>query len=134
MCGYFMIMFLNFSIVLHTLLTLLFQELYQLMYPIVLQALVNSLFWHPFLKFRQSYKTFFEKSDLFFICMMHPLSFDIQKQDLEIEAAQVWPIFVAHYFLDSLTRPELRVCISVPPLFTELIHVGLPFIFYKVKQ
>lgn len=43
---------------------------------------------------------FFEKSDLFFICMMRPLSFDIQKQDLEIEAAQVilgwqctWMIF-----------------------------------------
>ncbi|XWS27721.1 hypothetical protein CRYUN_Cryun25bG0005100 [Craigia yunnanensis] len=43
------------------------------------------------LGFRQSYKTFFEKSDLFFICMLHPLSFDIQKQELEIEAAQWMP-------------------------------------------
>ncbi|OMP04224.1 hypothetical protein COLO4_09832 [Corchorus olitorius] len=43
------------------------------------------------LGFRQSHKTFFEKSDLFFICMMHPLTFDIQKQELEIEAAQWIP-------------------------------------------
>lgn len=37
---------------------------------------------------RQSHKAFFEKSDLFFVCMLRPLSFDIHKQDLEIEAAQ----------------------------------------------
>ncbi|XP_038997044.1 nudix hydrolase 10-like isoform X2 [Hibiscus syriacus] len=43
------------------------------------------------LGFRQSHKTFFEKSDMFFICMLHPLSFDIQKQELEIEAAQWMP-------------------------------------------
>ncbi|XVE96679.1 hypothetical protein REPUB_Repub02eG0243200 [Reevesia pubescens] len=43
------------------------------------------------LGFRQSHKTFFEKSDLFFICMLRPLSFDIQKQELEIEAAQWMP-------------------------------------------
>lgn len=39
--------------------------------------------------FRQSHKTFFDKSDLLFLCMMRPVSFDIQKQELEIEAAQV---------------------------------------------
>ncbi|KAH0719686.1 hypothetical protein KY290_004601 [Solanum tuberosum] len=44
------------------------------------------------LAFRQTHKVLFGKSDLFFICMMHPLSFDIQKQDLEIEAAQWMPI------------------------------------------
>lgn len=81
--------FLRFSIVLHILLTLTFPYLYQLMYPTKPQALVNYLFWHPFLEFRQTHKSFFEKSDLFFICMLHPLSFDIQKQELEIEAAQV---------------------------------------------
>ncbi|KAA3486907.1 nudix hydrolase 10-like [Gossypium australe] len=43
------------------------------------------------LGFRQTHKSFFEKSDLFFICMLHPLSFDIQKQELEIEAAQWMP-------------------------------------------
>ncbi|CAN6546831.1 unnamed protein product [Malus baccata var. baccata] len=40
------------------------------------------------LTFRQSHKSFFEKSDLFFLCMLRPLSFDIQKQEQEIEAAK----------------------------------------------
>ncbi|XP_055802029.1 nudix hydrolase 2-like [Solanum dulcamara] len=44
------------------------------------------------LAFRQIPKSFFNKSDLFFLCMMRPLSFHIQKQDLEIEAAQ-WMAF-----------------------------------------
>ncbi|KAE8704298.1 Nudix hydrolase 7 [Hibiscus syriacus] len=43
------------------------------------------------LGFSQSHKAFFEKSDLFFLCMLRPLSFDIQKQELEIEAAQWMP-------------------------------------------
>lgn len=38
---------------------------------------------------RQMHKSFFEKSDLFFLCMLRPLSFDIQKQEQEIEAAKV---------------------------------------------
>ncbi|KAM3320388.1 nudix hydrolase 2-like [Capsicum chacoense] len=44
------------------------------------------------LAFRQIPNSFFNKSDLFFLCMMRPLSFDIQKQDLEIEAAR-WMAF-----------------------------------------
>ncbi|KAK1406941.1 hypothetical protein QVD17_38551 [Tagetes erecta] len=44
------------------------------------------------LAFRQWHKVFFEKSDLFFVCMMRPLSFDIQIQELEIEAAQWMPL------------------------------------------
>ncbi|XP_065017466.1 nudix hydrolase 2-like isoform X3 [Musa acuminata AAA Group] len=44
------------------------------------------------LAFRQSHKSFFNKSDLFFICMLRPLSFDIRKQDSEIEAAEWIPI------------------------------------------
>ncbi|KAF5472641.1 hypothetical protein F2P56_009340 [Juglans regia] len=43
------------------------------------------------LTFRQTHKSFFEKSDLFFVCMLRPLSFAIQKQDSEIEAAQWMP-------------------------------------------
>ncbi|XWS75897.1 hypothetical protein CRYUN_Cryun01aG0131100 [Craigia yunnanensis] len=35
-----------------------------------------------------SHKSFFTKSDLFFVCMLRPHSFDIQNQDIEIEAAQ----------------------------------------------
>lgn len=44
------------------------------------------------LAFRQSHMSFFEKSDLFFVCMLRPLSFDIRKQASEIEAAQWMPI------------------------------------------
>lgn len=38
---------------------------------------------------RQSHKTFFDKSDLFFVCLLRPISFDISVQEAEIEAAQV---------------------------------------------
>lgn len=38
---------------------------------------------------RQTHKTFFEKSNLFFLCMLKPLSFEISAQESEIEAAQV---------------------------------------------
>nr|GMC77123.1 nudix hydrolase 2-like [Ipomoea batatas]GME11953.1 nudix hydrolase 2-like [Ipomoea batatas] len=40
------------------------------------------------LAFRQSHNSFFGKSDLFFVCMLRPLSFTIKKQDSEIKAAQ----------------------------------------------
>ncbi|XP_031106014.1 nudix hydrolase 2-like [Ipomoea triloba] len=40
------------------------------------------------LTFRQSHKSFFGKSDLFFVCMLRPLSFTIKKQDCEIKEAQ----------------------------------------------
>ena len=38
---------------------------------------------------RQSHKAFFDKSDLFFVCLQRPLSYEITKQDSEIEACQV---------------------------------------------
>ncbi|XP_050206092.1 nudix hydrolase 2-like [Mercurialis annua] len=44
------------------------------------------------LAFRQSHRSFFSKSDLFFVCMLRPLSFDIQMQDSEIQAAQWMPV------------------------------------------
>ncbi|XP_059449470.1 nudix hydrolase 2-like [Corylus avellana] len=44
------------------------------------------------LAFRESHKSFFSKSDLFFVCMLKPCSFDIQKQDQEVEAAQWMPV------------------------------------------
>ncbi|XP_010067078.3 nudix hydrolase 2 [Eucalyptus grandis] len=43
------------------------------------------------LAFRQSHRMFFQKSGLFFVCLARPLSFDIWKQDSEIEAAQWMP-------------------------------------------
>lgn len=41
------------------------------------------------LAFRQAHKAYFEKSDLFFVCMLRPLSFDVQRQELEVEDARV---------------------------------------------
>ncbi|XP_061346737.1 nudix hydrolase 10-like [Gastrolobium bilobum] len=43
------------------------------------------------LAFRESHNSFFGKSDLFFLCKLRPLSSDIKKQDLEIEAAKWMP-------------------------------------------
>ncbi|KAL0321045.1 UNVERIFIED_CONTAM: Nudix hydrolase 2 [Sesamum radiatum] len=55
------------------------------------------------LAFRQSHKSFFEKSDLFFVCMMQPLSSDIRPQEAEIEAAQWMPYeeYVAQPFVQK---------------------------------
>ncbi|KAL2944987.1 Nudix hydrolase 2 [Bienertia sinuspersici] len=52
--------------------------------------------------FRQTHKAFFEKSDLFFVCFLRPLSFEIQKQDSEIDAAQWIP--VEEYTAQSLPQ------------------------------
>ncbi|KAL2473521.1 Nudix hydrolase 2 [Forsythia ovata] len=41
--------------------------------------------------FGQRHKSFFEKSDLFFVCMLQPLSFNLWPQEAEIEAAQWMP-------------------------------------------
>ncbi|KAL2523784.1 Nudix hydrolase 2 [Abeliophyllum distichum] len=41
--------------------------------------------------FRQMHKCFFGKSDLCILCTLQPLSFDIHKQDSEIEEAQWMP-------------------------------------------
>ncbi|KAJ7946449.1 Nudix hydrolase [Quillaja saponaria] len=56
------------------------------------------------LAFRQSHHTFFDKSDLFFVCMLRPLSFDIRKQELEIEAAEWMPFeeYTAQPFVQQL--------------------------------
>ncbi|XP_062178600.1 nudix hydrolase 2-like isoform X2 [Phragmites australis] len=55
------------------------------------------------LAFRQSHKAFFDKSDLFFVCLLRPLSFDITKQDSEIEACQWMPVeeFAAQPFVQK---------------------------------
>ncbi|XP_008224630.1 PREDICTED: nudix hydrolase 2-like [Prunus mume] len=58
------------------------------------------------LAFRQSHKSFFEKSDVFFVCMMQPLSFDIQKHDQEIEAAQ-WMAFEEYAAQPFVQKNEL---------------------------
>ncbi|KAF9664366.1 hypothetical protein SADUNF_Sadunf16G0011100 [Salix dunnii] len=55
------------------------------------------------LAFWQSHKSFFEKSSLHFVCMLRPLSFDIQKQESEIEDAQwmPWDDYVAQPFVQK---------------------------------
>ncbi|XP_041023174.1 nudix hydrolase 2-like [Juglans microcarpa x Juglans regia] len=63
------------------------------------------------LAFRQSHKFFFEKSDLFFICMMRPLSFDIQKQESEIHAAE-WMPFEEYAAQPFVQREELMKYIN----------------------
>ncbi|KAJ4980690.1 hypothetical protein NE237_031527 [Protea cynaroides] len=68
------------------------------------------------LAFRQSHQSFFGKSDLFFVCMLKPLSFDIQMQDVEIEAAQWMPIkeYVAQPFVQnhSMAKYLADLCIK----------------------
>ncbi|XVF71725.1 hypothetical protein PTKIN_Ptkin12aG0062700 [Pterospermum kingtungense] len=68
------------------------------------------------LAFRQSHKSFFTKSDLFFVCMLHPHSFDIQKQDTEIEAAQWMSIddYAAQSFIQKhdAFSSVAKVCIT----------------------
>ncbi|GMN62334.1 hypothetical protein TIFTF001_031432 [Ficus carica] len=63
------------------------------------------------LAFGQSHKTFFDKSDLLFLCMMRPLSFDIQKQELEIEAAQ-WMPFEEYAAQPFIQKHGLSKCIT----------------------
>ncbi|XVF26227.1 hypothetical protein REPUB_Repub13aG0281000 [Reevesia pubescens] len=68
------------------------------------------------LSFRQSHKSFFEKSDIFFLCMLEPLSFEIQKQESEIEAAQWMPIeeYAAQPFVQKheLLKYIVDICLA----------------------
>ncbi|KAK2968863.1 hypothetical protein RJ640_008032 [Escallonia rubra] len=68
------------------------------------------------LAFRQSHKSFFEKSDLFFMCMLQPLSFDIQKQESEIEAAEWMPFddYAAQPFIrtNELLKYLIDICLA----------------------
>ncbi|KAF3329492.1 nudix hydrolase 2-like protein [Carex littledalei] len=67
------------------------------------------------LAFRQSHMTFFDKSDIFFICMLRPLSSDIQIQESEIEAAQWMPIeeFASQPFVKKHELLKYMVDISL---------------------
>ncbi|KAL6544682.1 hypothetical protein OROMI_023544 [Orobanche minor] len=67
------------------------------------------------LAFRQSHKSFFSKSDLFFLCVMQPLcDQDILPQEAEIEAAQWMPYeeYAAQPFVqkNDLLRRIADVC------------------------
>ncbi|KAH1055559.1 hypothetical protein J1N35_033624 [Gossypium stocksii] len=68
------------------------------------------------LAFRQSHKVFFEKSDIFFLCLLEPLSFEIQKQESEIEAAKWMPIeeYAAQPFVQKyeLLKCSVDICFA----------------------
>ncbi|XP_010538454.1 PREDICTED: nudix hydrolase 2 [Tarenaya hassleriana] len=66
------------------------------------------------LAFRQSHKIFFGKSDLFFLCMLKPLTSEIQAQESEIEAAEwmPWDEYVNQPLVQSheLWRYIVQIC------------------------
>ncbi|XP_042038434.1 nudix hydrolase 2-like [Salvia splendens] len=66
------------------------------------------------LAFRQSHKSYFDKSDLFFVCMLQPLSKEIQPQEVEIEAAQWMPFeeYAAQPFIQKhdLLKKISEIC------------------------
>ncbi|KAJ7964687.1 Nudix family hydrolase [Quillaja saponaria] len=68
------------------------------------------------LAFRQSHESFFRKSDIFFVCMLQPLSFDIQKQTSEIEDAKWIPVedYAAQPFVqeNQLFDFVAKICLS----------------------
>ncbi|KAJ6813323.1 nudix hydrolase 2-like isoform X1 [Iris pallida] len=99
------------------------------------------------LAFRQSHMSFFEKSDLFFVCMLRPLSFDIQKQESEIEAAQWMPIeeYAAQPFLQkhellkyivdvSLAKVEKRYAGFSPVCISSAFSDGQSYIYLNSKD
>nr|AFK40742.1 unknown [Lotus japonicus] len=63
------------------------------------------------LAFRQSHMSFFEKSDLFFVCLLRPLTSDIQIQEIEIEAAK-WMSFDEYAAQPRMEKYELMRYIS----------------------
>ncbi|KAL0543513.1 hypothetical protein IC582_018609 [Cucumis melo] len=63
------------------------------------------------LAFRQTHQTFFGKSDLFFICMLKPLTFEISKQELEIEDAQ-WMKLEDYTAQPLIQKHEVWKCIN----------------------
>lgn len=70
------------------------------------------------LTFRQAHKAFFEKSDLFFVCMLRPLSFDVQRDEVEIEAAQVIntvSLFLFTMTMYNMSQLEMSFLLPFPP-------------------
>eukprot|EP01018_Ginkgo_biloba_P001601 Gb_01398 [translate_table: standard] len=65
---------------------------------------------------RHAHHVLFEKSDLFFVCMLKPLSSHIVKDDVEIHAAQWMPLeeFAAQPFYQkhNMLKKMLDICIA----------------------
>ncbi|KAJ7548953.1 hypothetical protein O6H91_07G034400 [Diphasiastrum complanatum] len=68
------------------------------------------------LGFRQGHQVAFDKSDLFFVCILKPCSSEIVKQDSEIEAAKWMPLvkFKAQPFFQerSMLKRMMDICIA----------------------
>ncbi|KAE8708945.1 Nudix hydrolase 2 [Hibiscus syriacus] len=68
------------------------------------------------LAFGQSHKVLFEKSDIFFLCLLEPLSSEIQKQESEIEAAKWMPFeeYAAQPFVQKheLFKFSVDICLA----------------------
>ncbi|XP_056685782.1 nudix hydrolase 2 [Spinacia oleracea] len=109
------------------------------------QVLTFSTF--KFLKIhREHHMAFFHKSDLFFVCLLQPLSFNIQVQETEVEAAQWMPfeeyamqLFVQRY---ELLRYMVKICkarmdgqysgfpaVAIKPSFRD----GRQFIYFNTQ-
>jgi len=77
---------------------------------------------------RQSHMSFFEKSDLFFVCLLRPLSPDIQIQELEIEAAKVRMFSV--FWVKCYMFMDHNTIISVIPFITAHLEYLFQRSFY----
>ncbi|KAE8686662.1 Nudix hydrolase 2 [Hibiscus syriacus] len=68
------------------------------------------------LAFRQSHKAFFDKSDIFFLCLLEPLSSEIQIQETEIEAAKWMPFkeYASQPFVQKheLLKYSVDICLA----------------------
>ncbi|XP_077235339.1 nudix hydrolase 8-like isoform X2 [Tasmannia lanceolata] len=66
--------------------------------------------------FRHAHHVAFEKSDLFFICMLRPLSTQIAIDEMEIQAAKWMPLveFVEQSFIqgDNMFKKIIDICIA----------------------
>ncbi|KAH7657601.1 Nudix hydrolase 6-like protein [Dioscorea alata] len=66
--------------------------------------------------FRHAHNVTFEKSDLFFVCMLKPLSFEIAIDEQEIEAAKWMPldqlIDQPFHREDSMTKNMIDICVA----------------------
>lgn len=66
--------------------------------------------------FRHAHNVAFEKSDLFFICMLRPVSSEIKIDDLEVQAAKWMPLseFVEQPLIrgDSMFKKIMDMCIA----------------------
>ncbi|XP_043718377.1 nudix hydrolase 8-like [Telopea speciosissima] len=66
--------------------------------------------------FRHAHNVAFRKSDLFFICMLRPLSTEIKVDDLEIQAAKWMPLteFLRQPIIqgDSMFKKIIDICIA----------------------